>query len=79
MRALALSFIPLLVSTVAGAQQAAAGRSVCLDAEPLPGLKFDTVRVSPSLYLGLSLSRTPARLAWAATGAGSLLGTALQH
>ena len=49
MRALALSFIPLLVSTVAGAQQAAAGRSVCLDAEPLPGLKFDTVRVSPSL------------------------------
>jgi len=208
MRALALSVIPLLVSTVAGAQQGAAGRSLCLDAEPLPachsfivteahflarlgpdagsgaccpeilytsyltaelawmvnlgdghsaagfgvfggrefaveatqigvrgryrrwldqrravdvaagmvltstgsggltqhpgltaqvsldlggwisvaggvdwvpGLKFDTVRVSPSLYLGLSLSRTPARLAWAATGVGSLLGTALQH
>jgi len=34
------------------------------------------VRVSPSVYLGFSLTRTPARLVWAAAGAGGLLAAA---
>ncbi len=44
----------------------------------VPGLEFDRVRVSPSLYLGFSLSRTPARVVWAATGAGGLLAAAFK-
>jgi len=48
----------------------------------VPALRYSTdyppvpVRVSPSVYLGFSLTRTPARLVWAAAGAGGLLAAA---
>jgi hypothetical protein len=67
MRALALGFILLFVSTVAGAQQAAAGRRLCLDAEALPACRSFIVTEAHVL----------ARLGWAATAAGGLLAAAV--
>ena len=50
----------------------------------VPGLRYSadppvSVRASPSVYLGFSLSRTPARLAWAAAGAGGVLAAAVNQ